>query len=205
MNESMNIGIFVTSMRPIGASQARLQKALFTGLKKLNAHRYHFMVFSYDAAPPSSLCDEMFSYHRIAQYGRWVAVILRARARLARRVLAGWSLLGSDGGRVSKRLTSWIKLEPKHYQQFRDLNVRLLWNLNQHEFPTPVPYIGQYGISITEFTRCIRNTLIRDLTLMAWMRFSLLIGSRLICDGGYRGGKTTTGQHSRGPSGQKCE
>ena len=140
MNESMNIGIFVTSMRPVGPSQARLQEAIFTGLKKLNGHRYHFMVFSYDAAPPSNLRGEMFSYHRIAQHGRWGAAVRRARARLARRALGGLSLLAS-GGRVRERLTSWIKLEPKYYQQFRDLNVRLLWNMHQHELNTPVPYI----------------------------------------------------------------
>jgi len=31
--------------------------------------------------------------------------------------------------------------EPRYFKQLRDLNVRLLWNMNQHELRTPLPYI----------------------------------------------------------------
>ncbi len=50
-------------------------------------------------------------------------------------------LLGVSGGHLHDRLVAWIKVEPAHYQQMRNLNVRLLWNQNQHELKTPLPYI----------------------------------------------------------------
>ncbi len=44
----MNIGIFVTSLVPGGAAQARFQAAVFSGLQRLEAARYNFIVLSFD-------------------------------------------------------------------------------------------------------------------------------------------------------------
>lgn len=136
----MNIGIFVTSLSPRSPSQERLQRAIFSGLETAGSGNYRFLVFCYDAGalPPD---DGAFSYHRVVQRRRFAETALRLRATIAKLSLAFWQLLGASGGRLHERLASLCKLEPAHFQQMRELNVRLLWNMNQHELKVPVPFV----------------------------------------------------------------
>ncbi len=139
--DPVNIGIFVTSLAPKGASQARIQSEIFNGLRKLNRAGYRFMVFSYDSNPPGDLCDETFSFHRIERHNRWEGIVLSLRKRLAQITLAGLRLSGLDDGQVAQLLRTWRNPEPKHYRQLRALNIRLLWNMNQHELRTGLPFV----------------------------------------------------------------
>jgi glycosyltransferase involved in cell wall biosynthesis len=136
----MNIGIYVTSLRPRAAAQARFQHALFAGLERLAGHRYHFMVFSQDQAARSEETDA-FSYHQLRREGRFSPLARWFKPRLGRVLLGARGILGASGGRLNDAIRRWSHVEPAYYQQLRDLNVRLLWNMNQHELPTPLPFI----------------------------------------------------------------
>ncbi|MFZ3310948.1 MAG: glycosyltransferase family 1 protein [Xanthobacteraceae bacterium] len=135
----MNVGIFVTTLRPSSPSQARLQDAIFSGLRKVAAGRYRFIVFSHD--PSSATVGGDFIHESVARYGKCEELARRWRARLARALLQAWQFLGASGGRTWQRLSRLSKFEPRHFQQMRDLNIRLLWNMNQHELKVPVPFI----------------------------------------------------------------
>src|ERR1019366_10706440 len=69
-SSTMNIGIFVTSLNPKSAAQARFQGALFAGLQRLGACRYRFIVFSHDV-PKSFQHREDLTCVRIDPEGRW--------------------------------------------------------------------------------------------------------------------------------------
>lgn len=138
--ERMNIGIYVSSLRPTSAAQARFQASLFDGLQKLSAHRYHFMVFSTDSAEGLE-ANEDFSYHSLRRDGRGAAFARFFKPRIGALFLGIRRMFGADGGRLNDLVTRWMKVEPAYYQQLRDLNVRLLWNMNQHQLPSPLPFI----------------------------------------------------------------
>jgi glycosyltransferase involved in cell wall biosynthesis len=46
-----------------------------------------------------------------------------------------------------------MRPEPKYYKQLRELNVRLLWNMNQHELPTSLPFVR----TIWDVNHCIHS------------------------------------------------
>ena len=135
-----NIGIFVTTLNPASPSQARLQHELFSGLTRLGAHHYQFFVFCRDVSDPSPI-GATFSFHRVEIDGPWATPVKKLRSRLAAMAIALAPLAGVDGGRTYARLIRWVACEPPHFAQLRKLNIRLLWNLNQHELKSPVPYI----------------------------------------------------------------
>lgn len=135
----MNIGIFVTSLKPASPSQAKLQEAIFSGLIKATSGRYRFIVFSYDR-PRIALHGGML-HEPIEQHSRSKELALQWRSCLGRSLLWVWELLGASGGRTWDCLTRLAKFEPKHFQQMRALDIRLLWNMNQHELGVPVPFV----------------------------------------------------------------
>jgi len=135
----MNVGIFVTTLKPTSPSQARLQAAIFGGLAKAGGGRYRFIVFSPDPAPMA--LDGGFIHQPVARYGKWEELGRRLGATIANMLWRTWRFIGASGGRTFDRLARLSRFEPKHYQQMRDLDVRLLWNMNQHELKVPVPFI----------------------------------------------------------------
>jgi glycosyltransferase involved in cell wall biosynthesis len=134
----MNIGIFVTFVHPNSPSQARLQRAILSGLAKVGSERYRFIVFSHDR---STTPVDGFVHHRVVRYGQWEEIARRLRAIVGKVLLWAWQLTGASGGRTWEYLARLSNFEPKHFQQMRDLNIRLLWNMNQHELKVPVPFM----------------------------------------------------------------
>jgi glycosyltransferase involved in cell wall biosynthesis len=135
----MNVGLFVTSVSPVSPSQHRLQDAILGGLAKAAGGRYRFIVFSYDPSPVTM--NGGFLHQPLAQYGRWEEMVRRRGTNFARILWQAWQFMGASGGRTWNRLSRLSKFEPKHYQQLRDLNIRLLWNMNQHELKVPIPFV----------------------------------------------------------------
>ncbi len=135
----MNIGIYVTSVAPGSPSQARLQAEIFEGLRRRAVGRFRFIVLSHDA----KLHDLWpgFEHQIIAADGPWARLGLDLRAALGRALGRLWSLTGASGGRTKARLERWSAREPKHYAQIRALDIRLLWSMNQHHLPSPVPFM----------------------------------------------------------------
>jgi glycosyltransferase involved in cell wall biosynthesis len=136
----MNIGIFVTSLNPKSAAQARFQEALFAGLQKLAAHKYHFLVFTPEV-PKSYQNSQKFTYVTIERDGRWDRALRFVKSLIGGALRGVCKLFGAAGGRVTDCVSRWMGSQPKYYKQLRDLNVRLLWNMNQHELPTCLPFI----------------------------------------------------------------
>ena len=136
----MNVGIFVTSLNPKGAAQARFQQALLTGLQKLNSQRYRFIVLSNDV-PEGFKDSDNFTYLKIERNRGWTRVAHFLKARIGRSLLFVCELCGLGGGRLVRDITRWMSWEPRYHEQLRELNVRLFWNMNQHELPTRVPFI----------------------------------------------------------------
>ena len=136
----MNIGIYVRSMAPKGPAEARLQAAIFAGLRKLNLQQYHFFVFSSEI-PPGITNDEQFTYVELARDGRRPRAVrfLKGRASAAARLIC--RMLGLVHRHFYVRLTQWPSYEPPYFKQLRDLNIRLIWNMNEQELPSFVPFI----------------------------------------------------------------
>ena len=146
----MDVGIFVTSLKPRSPSQARLQAAIFDGLSKVADGRYRFVVFSLDSlriAVPGG-----FVHAPVARYGKWEELGRRLRANLCHALLRVWEFLGASGGRTWQSLTWLSRFEPKHFLQMRDHNIRLLWNMNQHELKVPVPFLRTIWEAIAKLT-----------------------------------------------------
>lgn len=116
-----------------------MQDALFSGLASMGAGRYRFIVFSHDPVPKAM--SDGLSHEPIVAFSAVESAGLVFRAYVARFFLWVLQMLGVGGGRTVRRLAKWKRLEPKHFQQMRNLNIRLLWNMNQHELPTPTPFI----------------------------------------------------------------
>jgi glycosyltransferase involved in cell wall biosynthesis len=136
----LNIGIYVTSLTPSSPSQARLQGAILDGIGRLATGRYRFIVFSHEV--PESFKDSSgVAYQALEREGRWGRAALHFKPLVGRLLLLICNLTGAGGGRLSNRIARWMRAEPKYYDQLRKLNVRLLWNMNQHELRTELPYI----------------------------------------------------------------
>jgi glycosyltransferase involved in cell wall biosynthesis len=134
----LTVGIFVTTVRPHSPSQARLQARMLEGLRASGADRHEFVVLSNDAAPDPDLG---WPHHVLRRRGRWSAAVRRAGARIAGALAGLGRLAGVSGGRTLARLDQWRRAEPAHYQQLRDLNVRIVWNMHHHALTTPTPFI----------------------------------------------------------------
>jgi len=136
----MNIGIYVTSLTPSSPSQARVQGAILEGIRRLATGRYRFIIFSHEV--PESFKDTRdVAYQALEREGRWSRAALDLKSLIGRLLLLICKLTGAGGGRLSHRIGRWMRPEPKYYGQLRKLNVRLLWNMNQHELRTELPYI----------------------------------------------------------------
>jgi glycosyltransferase involved in cell wall biosynthesis len=138
----MNIGIFVISLDPFGTAQAqrRFQTAVFHGLASLTSNNYHYFVLSYKI-PPEFKNSDNFTYLAIEQNPRGARIRNALRTRLSRAI----SFLLRLTALQNKRTDDWLRrlgnIEPKYYKQLRRLNIRILWNMNQHELKTELPYI----------------------------------------------------------------
>jgi glycosyltransferase involved in cell wall biosynthesis len=135
----MTVGIYATSVNPSSPSQVRLQEAIFAGLRRLASRRFRFIVYSHDA-PSIDGSQHPIEFRNVARRGQGAEVLVRLRAQLGQALLAAWRLHAS-GGRTHQRLVRMAVAEPAHFEQMRADNVRLLWNMNQHELQVPVPYI----------------------------------------------------------------
>lgn len=127
----MNIGLFVTSLTPQSAAQARFQGAVLAGLQKLAPGNYTFLVFS-PQVPPGLSDYRNVKYVALEREGRalpWGSSVTRRLSQL---------LSSRAIGLARTRIQSD---EPRYEAQLRSHNVRLLWNLNQHELPTTLPFI----------------------------------------------------------------
>ena len=140
LSEKMSIGIFVTSLVPKAASQARFQRAVFAGLQRLSASRYSFTVFTFET-PKDSKNKGDINYVLIERHGRLIQTLLTWRRGAARTLAFAFKLVGLGNGRLRDILRDWMIYEPRYFKQLQDRNIRLLWNLSQHELPTRLPYI----------------------------------------------------------------
>jgi glycosyltransferase involved in cell wall biosynthesis len=139
-SSTMNIGIFVTSLNPKSAAQARFQGALFAGLESIGACRYRFIVFSHDV-PKSSQHSEDLTCVQIDPEGRWSRAARFLKSTIGKVLLLACDVFEGGSGRFGRHIALLTKHEPRYYKQLRELNVRLLWNMNQHELPTCLPFI----------------------------------------------------------------
>jgi len=139
-NLTMKIGIFVTSLTPKGQSQASFQKALFEGLQRIRTDKYHFDVFSSEV-PRQNDFGNGISFHHIEEDKALVRIAQVIKRKIGRRILAICKPLGRFGDYAREAVLVWMKDEPKYYKQLSKLNVRLFWNMNQHELRTPLPFI----------------------------------------------------------------
>ncbi len=134
----LNVGVFVTSVNPGSPSQARLQQSILGELQRLADDRFRFILFSFDAAPDPS---QPWPHHVVRAATPAGGALTRLRGSTARRLGAAWRMVGATGGRMAERLRRSSTIEPPHYRQLRDLDIRIVWNVNHHELPTPTPYI----------------------------------------------------------------
>lgn len=121
-------------------AQARFQSSLFAGLLKLGSGQFNFKVFS-SKIPARFQDDEVFQYVALVKNGRCSGLSFMVRSRISSIVLLGCRLFGAKNNRIFDRMLRWKKYEPKYFQQLRDLDIRLLWNMNQHALPVSIPFI----------------------------------------------------------------
>jgi len=136
----MNIGVYVKTLQPATPARTRFQESILEGLKQLNAPQFHFVVLS-DAIPPEFKDGPQISYVAIARPPRGEGVARRWKlltGGIARRALR---MLGADSSPSYKRLTQWLAYEPAYFQQLRELDIRLIWNLNIDVMHAFVPFI----------------------------------------------------------------
>lgn len=134
----MTIGIYVTSLTPQSAAQARFQRAVLAGLKELTHDKYNFLVFSPEV-PPDLSQDGPLRFLRLDRDGGWRQVFLKRQ--VARILFIVNGAFGLGGGRIGLALARWMNPESRYHAQLRAHNIRMLWNLNQHELPTTLPFI----------------------------------------------------------------
>jgi glycosyltransferase involved in cell wall biosynthesis len=136
----MKIGLYVNSLSPKGAAQARFQSAIFEGLLKHNTARHQFVVLA-EAVP-----DGLKNMPNLEQ------VSLQKNPARARLLKVGERHLCHFGSKVCKHLGKrWLKMserlwkrahpEPAYYRQLRELDIRLIWYVNGHELPSWLPFI----------------------------------------------------------------
>lgn len=135
----MNIGIFVNTLAPLGASQRRMQSTLLSLLIQNADSRFRIFVLSYDNTPhdlPANathlsldtsdltkrFCRQFWAFSRSLSYHR--------RNIPRKRTFKQWLQAISRAYR-----------EPSHYSLIRHHNIRLIYNFNQHTISSPVPFV----------------------------------------------------------------
>ena len=136
----MKVGLYVNSLSPKGASQARFQASVFEGLRRHNSGRHHFVIFS-NSEPAGFKSDASWTYVRICRDRprRGVRDSFKWHLRRLGRFLC--RLLGWNEGKLTRLLRSGKEQEPEYYQQLRESGIRLIWYVNGHELPSWLPYI----------------------------------------------------------------
>jgi glycosyltransferase involved in cell wall biosynthesis len=137
----MKVGLYVTSLSPKGAAQARFQAGVFEGLLRHNVGRHHFFVFT-DSIPTDFKDNESFTYVRIRRNGKLEQSWCLFKWQIGRIVMFSCGMLGLSGGRIATLIHSWRASEPKYYKQLRELGIRLMWYVNGHELLSWLPYIS---------------------------------------------------------------
>lgn len=135
-----NVGIFVNSLEPKGSSQANFQATILSGLQKLCLDRYHFTILSYEI-PTDYHDDENFTFLKIKPGRPVLSKRQKISSSIRRFVKAFCGFLGIGSSGIIRHFQVPSRPEPFVYSQLRKHNVRLIWNLNQHELPTFLPYI----------------------------------------------------------------
>lgn len=134
----MRIGIYVTTLNPAGASQRRMQSQIFHALADANAPDLIFVVFSHDAQHVR--LGPSFTHQPLGGYGLAYGLKrLKALSQAFRYHLPPQGPWFNPLGWL--RAFKLAIKEPSHYTYFRKLNIRLLYNMNQHHLPAPVPFI----------------------------------------------------------------
>lgn len=136
----MNIGIYIRTLTPPSPASARFQESILEGLQQLNSPRFHFIVLS-EAIPVGYDDTPHIRYVAVARTSDREAAQRRRKLLLGgmcRRLLR---LVGAGSTAPYLRLTRWMAYEPPHYQQLRDLNIRLIWNLGVNVMESFVPYV----------------------------------------------------------------
>ncbi len=137
----MNIGVFLASLKPTAAAEQRFQGAIFDALRRhCPTHfRFHVLTFEPPDAPPVS---DNIAYVKIAtREGRWARTASLWKRLVGRYLLALINLSGGNAGRLHAAVLGWMAPEPLYFQQIRDLNLRIIWNLSQQVLHSPVPFI----------------------------------------------------------------
>ena len=135
----MKIAVYVRTLQPTSPASARFQESILEGLQQLNAPQFHFVVLS-DAIPPEFKDGPQISYVALARPSRGAGIARRWKlliGGIARRVLR---LIGADSSHSYKRLTQWLAYEPAYFQQLRELDIRLIWNLGIDVLDAFVPF-----------------------------------------------------------------
>ncbi len=138
--EPMKVGIFVTSLEPKGSSQANFQGTVLAGLERLRSDRFHFVVLSYEI-PSGFQDDEYFTYVRIKRGAPRRSRGQNIRGAFGRFARATSRVLGFGSSRIARNFPPLPTSEPFVYKKLREHNIRLIWNVNQHELSTYLPYI----------------------------------------------------------------
>lgn len=134
----MRIGIYVSNLHPAGASQRRMQSQIFEALAVGNIANVSFIVFSHD--PHVERLSAPFTHQPLG--GTGLAHLLQRLGTFAKSFRYH---LPAD--RPWLKPFCWLRAckraiqEPSYYAIFRQLNIRLLYNMNQHHLPSPVPFI----------------------------------------------------------------
>lgn len=136
----MNIGVFVSAVAPASVAQARFQEAVMEGLARLSVERHKFYILCGEV-PPNWRPKEPFVCVELASESGLGGRLVRLKAALARFLLGVGRIWGVSGGGTFSRLQHLANPEPAYFRQLHELDIRLIWNMNQHEIASPLPYI----------------------------------------------------------------
>jgi glycosyltransferase involved in cell wall biosynthesis len=136
----MNIGIYLKTLTPASPAGARFQKAVFEGLRGLDTPHYRYVVFS-DAEPHGGSADDHIRYVRIAELTRRERWARQAKLAVGGAMRFGLRLIGAGQGGAHRAIGDWLAYEPPYYRQLREHNIRLIWNMSEHEMHSFVPFI----------------------------------------------------------------
>lgn len=140
----MKIGLYVTSLQPKGASQARFQAGVLEGLARLNAGRHEFTVFA-DSDTKGFEDNESFTYVRVRRDRKPRGMKDTVKTHVGRVGRSATRVLNLNEGRIVSTLRRWKEAgkmpERAYYQQLRESGIRLMWYVNGHELPSWLPFM----------------------------------------------------------------
>ena len=136
----LNVGIFLASLRPTAAAEQRFQGSIFDALAKANRPDFKLFVLTYEL-PDETQASSSVTYVKLrassGRVARAAALWAQLAGRYARSLI---SLFGGSGGAIDQATARWMRREPDHFQQLRDLNIRIIWNLSQKVLESPIPF-----------------------------------------------------------------